>query len=144
MILRMRYRMAEAPLLWLRELTNGVDPARYSVELTGTLLDGGRELWLVHKAPGPRGGAGALYRVALPVYSPRVLPHDLRAQASCDCPEFESGAQRLGGVCKHILMAYCWQGCHAGTGARWLYTDAYLATLRFFRSTNTATEVQHG
>jgi len=144
MILRMRYCMAEAPLQGLLDLTNGVNPARYSVEHTCTLLDDGRELWLVHKAAGPRGGAGALYRVALPVYSPRVLPNDLRATASCTCPDFRFGAQRLGGVCKHVLMCYCWQGCYAGTGERWLYTDAYLATLRFFRSAYTATEVQHG
>jgi len=132
MINPMPFPMRDAPLIQLRFLCNG-DPARYAVELTGTLGAGGRELWLVHKFSGSRGGAAATYRVWLPPYSPRVMPTDLRAQATCDCPEAQSGGSRLGGVCKHALMAYCWQGCHAGTGARWLYTDAYLFTMRAFQ-----------
>jgi hypothetical protein len=132
MINRMPFPMRDAPLIQLRFLCNG-DPARYTVELTGTLGAGGRELWLVHKSSGPRGGAAATYRVWLPPYSPRVMPTDLRAQASCDCPEAQSGATRLGGVCKHMLMAYCWQGCYAGSAARWFYTDAYLFTMRSFQ-----------
>jgi len=132
MVNRMPFPMRDAPLVQLHYLCNG-NPARYAVELTGTLGAGGRELWLVHKTSGPRGGAAATYHVWLPPYSPRVMPTDLRAQASCDCPEAQSGATRLGGVCKHMLMAYAWQGCYAGSAARWFYTDAYLFTMRSFQ-----------
>lgn len=127
MTLRMPYLMSAAPLHRKATLLNNVDASRYTVEVTGTLEPGGRELWLVRKAPGPRGSAGALYRVTLPLYKPRVLPADLRGVAECNCPEFAAGARRLGGVCKHILMAYAWQGAYAGIGARWFYLDVYLA-----------------
>lgn len=140
MVTRASFGMGNAPLTRLRELCNGIDPARYTVRYSGLADDLRCELWLVEKSPGPRGSAGALYRVYLPVYSPRVLPTDLRATATCDCPEAQHGASRLGGVCKHTLMAYCWQGALWGTGARWLYTDVYLATQRYFQ----AMEVQHG
>ena len=43
MISRMSYPMRDAPLIQLRFLCNG-NPARYAVELTGTLGAGGREL----------------------------------------------------------------------------------------------------
>ena len=138
MVTQARFGMGNAPLTWLRELCNGTDPARYTVEYSGNDLR--RELWLVQKSPGHRGSAGALYRVYLPVYSPRVLPTDLITASTCDCPEAQSGGTRLGGVCEHTLMAYAWQGALWGTGARWLYVDAYLATQRYLRTQ----EVQHG
>ena len=124
MVTQARFGMGNAPLTWLRE-----DTARYTVEYSGLANDLRRELWLVEESPGPRGSAGALYRVYLPVYSPRVLPTDLPAAATCDCPEAQSG-----GICKHMLMAYAWQGALWGTGARWLYVDAYLATQRYLRT----------
>jgi hypothetical protein len=122
-----RYSMGQAPLSaeLLRLLCNR-DPQRYELEWAHTYLDGLRELWRVRKHPGPRGAAGALYRVEIPPYRAIDLPRDWIGRAQCNCPEFQTGAQRLGGVCKHILMCYAWQGSYNGNGARWLYLDIWL------------------
>jgi len=127
----------------LRVLCN-TDPRRYQVEWTHAYLDGLRELWIVCKAPGLRGGAGAVYRVIAPPYRFADLPADWRGKVSCECPEAQAGAPRLGGLCKHALMVYAWQGAWNGCGARWLYLDVYLRKFCAGADTHKATEVQHG
>jgi len=139
-----RYSMGDAAVQLAAYLCNGTDPRRYSVQYDGIADCQRGETWLVRKAPGPQGSAGALYRVYLPAYSPRVLPMDLVGVATCDCPEARSGGQRLGGLCKHMLMAYCWQGVFHGTGARWFYADWYLFRQRCFRNEQNEKEVHNG
>jgi hypothetical protein len=133
-----RYSMGHAPIQaeLLRVLCNR-DPNRYEVEWAHTYLDGLRELWWVRRLPGPKGAAGALYRVIAPPYRAIDLPRDWIGKVQCDCPEAQNGATRLGGLCKHALMVYCWQGAYNGTGARWLYTDCYLRKFCAGHDTNT-------
>jgi len=122
-----RYSMEQAPLSaeLLRVLCNR-DPRRYELEWAHTYLDGLRELWWVRRLPGPLGAAGALYRVIAPSHRRADLPSDWIGKAQCDCAEAQNGARRLGGLCKHMLMVYCWQGAYCDNPARWLYTDCYL------------------
>jgi hypothetical protein len=89
-------------------------------------VDGLRELWRVRKYPGPRGAAGALYTVIAPPHRKADLPSDWIGRVQCDCPEAQQGAPRLGGLCKHSLMVYAWQGSWYDNSARWLYLDSYL------------------
>ena len=121
------YGMAVAPLdaELLRVLCNR-DPRRYEVEWSVCYLDGLRELWRVRKYPGPRGAAGALYTVIAPPHRRADLPSDWIGRVQCDCPEAQQGAPRLGGLCKHSLMVYAWQGSYYDNSARWLYLDVYL------------------
>jgi hypothetical protein len=122
-----RYSMEQAPMCaeLLRALCNR-NPNRYEVEWAHVYLDGLRQLWWVRKHPGPLGAAGAFYRVIVPPYNRADLPRDWVGRVQCDCPEAQAGAHRLGGICKHALMVYAWQGAYSGTGARWLYLDGYL------------------
>jgi len=122
-----RYSMEQAPMCaeLLRVLCNR-NPNRYEVEWALTYLDGLREVWWVRKHPGPRGAAGALYRVIAPPHARADLPQHWVGKVQCECPEAQSGGSRLGGLCKHALMVYCWQGSYYGNPARWLYADVYL------------------
>jgi len=131
MMIRAIYGMGVAPLdaELLRVLCNA-DPRRYELEWSCVYLDGLRELWYVRKHVGPRGGAGALYRVEAPPYRFSDLPSDWVGRVQCTCPEAQAGAPRLGGLCKHALMVYAWQGAWNGCGARWLYLDVYLRKFR--------------
>jgi hypothetical protein len=121
------YRMGDAPLqAELNRLLCNRNPQQYELEWRHVYLDGLRELWIVRRQPGPRGAAGALYRVIAPPYRAIDLPRDWIGRVQCDCIEAQNGARRLGGICKHALMVYAWQGAYNGTGARWLYLDCYL------------------
>jgi hypothetical protein len=122
-----RYSMGDAPLqAELNRLLCNRDPNRYEVEWRLTYLDGLREVWWVRKHPGPRGAAGALYRVVAPAHNRVDLPKDWIGRVQCECPEAQTGGSRLGGLCKHALMVYAWQGSHNSNPARWLYLDCYL------------------
>jgi hypothetical protein len=133
------YGMGVAPLDegLLRLLCNR-DPRSYELEWVHTYFDEQRELWWVRKYPGPRGAAGALYRVIVPSHSRADLPHHWVGKVQCDCPEAQSGGSRLGGLCKHALMVYAWQGSHYDNPARWLYLDCYLR--KFCAGHNTHTQ----
>ena len=126
-MVRCLYGMGVAPLdaELLRVLCNR-DPRRYELEWSLTYLDGLREVWAVRRLPGPRGEAGALYRVIAPAHKRTDLPSDWIGKAQCDCAEAQQGAPRLGGLCKHALMVYAWQGSYHENAARWLYLDVYL------------------
>jgi hypothetical protein len=133
-----KYGMAVAPLdEALKHFLCNRDPRRYEIEWAHTYLDGLRELWWVRKYPGPRGAAGALYRVIAPPHRRADLPSDWIGKVQCDCPEAQQGAPRLGGICKHALMVYAWQGSYNDNSARWLYIDCYLR--KFCGDTTTQT-----
>jgi len=122
-----RYSAGDAPLqAELNRLLCNRDPNMYEVEWAHTYTDGLRELWMVRRLPGPRGAAGALYRVIAPPHNRADLPRDWIGKAQCDCAEAQQGAPRLGGLCKHALMVYAWQGSYHENAARWLYLDVYL------------------
>jgi hypothetical protein len=126
-----------------RVLANG-DYARYEVEWALTYLDDMREVWWVRKRPGPRGSAGALYRVVAPRHNRIALPKDWIGQVQCDCPEAQNGATRLGGICKHALMVYCVQGSFYGNPARWLYAEVHVLKFRAGDHTDNTEEATHG
>jgi hypothetical protein len=124
---RLIYGMGVAPLdAELNRLLCNRDPNRYEVEWRLTYLDGLREIWWVRKYPGPQGAPGALYRVVAPPHNRADLPQHWVGKVQCDCPEAQSGGSRLGGLCKHALMVYAWQGSWYDNSARWLYLDSYL------------------
>jgi hypothetical protein len=126
-MMRMVYGMAVAPLdEALKRVLCNRDPRRYELEWAMTYLDGLREVWWVRKYPGPKGAAGALYRVVAPPHNRADLPHNWVGKVQCDCSEAQQGAPRLGGICKHALMVYAWQGSYNCNPARWLYLDVYL------------------
>lgn len=140
-----RYSMSGAPLqAELNRLLCNRDPNRYELEWGLIYLDGLREVWWVRKYPGPKGAAGALYRVVAPPHNRADLPHNWVGKVQCDCPEAQAGAPRLGGVCKHALMVYAWQGSHYGNGARWLYLDVYLRKFCADGSTQDTQEDHNG
>jgi hypothetical protein len=121
------YRMGDAPLqAELNRLLCNRNPQQYELEWRHVYLDGLRELWIVRRLPGPRGAAGALYRVVAPAHNRVDLPRSWIGKVQCDCPESQNGATRLGGLCKHSLMVYAWQGSYYDNPARWLYLDIYL------------------
>jgi hypothetical protein len=140
-----RFGMADAPMAndAKRVLAND-DYTRYEVEWALTYLDDMREVWWVRKRPGPRGAAGALYRVVAPRHDRIALPKDWIGRVQCDCPEAQNGGSRLGGLCKHSLMVYCWQGSYYGNPARWLYAEVHVLKFRAGDHTDTTQEVQHG
>jgi hypothetical protein len=126
-MVRCLYGMGVAPLdAELNRLLCNRDPNRYELEWAQVYLDDRREIWWVRKHPGPRGAAGALYRVIAPPHKRADLPRDWLGKAQCDCAEAQQGAPRLGGLCKHSLMVYAWQGSCHDNPARWLYLDCYL------------------
>jgi hypothetical protein len=142
---RYRIGMADAPMAndAKRVLANG-DYTRYEVEWALTYLDGLREVWWVRKRPGPRGAAGALYRVVAPRHDRLALPKDWIGQVQCDCPEAQNGGSRLGGLCKHALMVYCAQGSFYGNPARWLYAEVYALKFRADGNAQTDKEADNG
>ena len=144
-MVRCIYGMGVAPLdtELLRVLCNR-DPRRYELEWAQVYLDGLREVWWVRKYPGPKGAAGALYRVIAPPHNRADLPRDWIGKVQCDCAEAQTGGSRLGGICKHALMVYGWQGSYYDNSARWLYLDVYLRKICAGHSTYTMQEVQHG
>jgi hypothetical protein len=144
-MMRLIYGMAVAPLdEGLKRVLCNTDPRRYELDWRLTYLDGLREVWWVRKYPGPRGAAGALYRVVAPPHNRVDLPHHWIGTVQCDCPEAQNGAQRLGGLCKHSLMVYAWQGSYYDNPARWLYLDVYLRKFCAGDHTDTTHEVHHG
>jgi len=138
-MVRCLYGMGVAPLdtELLRVLCNR-DPRRYELEWAQVYLDGLREVWWVRKYPGPKGAAGALYRVIAPPHNRADLPHHWVGKVQCDCAEAQTGGSRLGGICKHALMVYGWQGSYYDNSARWLYLDVYLR--KFCAGHNTHTQ----
>ena len=128
---RFIYGMAVAPLdEALKRLLCNCNPSRYELEWAITYLDGLKEVWWVRKHPGPQGAPGALYRVVAPPHRRVDLPSDWVGLVQCECPEAQRGAPRLGGICKHALMVYGWQGSYYCNAARWLYLDCYLRKFR--------------
>lgn len=126
-MVKLTYDMAIAPLdEGLKRLLCNRDPRRYELEWLMVCSDERRELWWVRKYPGPKGAAGALYRVVAPLHNRADLPHHWIGKVQCDCAEAQNGGQRLGGLCKHALMVYAWQGSFYDNPARWLYLDVYL------------------
>ena len=144
-MVRLIYGMGVAPLdAELNRLLCNRDPNRYEVEWRLTYLDGLREVWWVRKYPGPKGAPGALYRVVAPPHNRADLPQHWVGKVQCDCLEAQSGGSRLGGLCKHALMVYAWQGSYYDNSARWLYLDVYLRKFCAGDHTDTNQEVQHG
>jgi len=140
-----RFGMADAPMAndAKRVLANG-DYTRYEVEWALTYLDDMREVWWVRKRPGPRGAAGAVYRVVAPRHNRVDLPQHWVGRVQCECPEAQSGGHRLGGLCKHALMVYAWQGSWYDNSARWLYLDVYLRKFCADGNTHTDEEANNG
>jgi hypothetical protein len=132
------YGMPVAPLdEALKRVLCNANPHRYEVEWRLTYLDGLREVWWVRKYPGPKGAPGALYRVVAPPHNRADLPQHWIGKVECECPEAQSGGSRLGGLCKHSLMVYAWQGSWYDNSARWLYLESYLR--KFCADPNTDT-----
>jgi hypothetical protein len=126
-MVRCLYGMGVAPLREeLNRLLCNRNPQQYELEWSHVYLDGLRELWIVRRLPGPKGAAGALYRVIAPPHRRADLPSDWIGKVQCDCAEAQNGATRLGGICKHALMTYAWQGSTCDNPARWLYLEVYL------------------
>jgi hypothetical protein len=126
-MVRCIFGMGIAPLdEGLKRLLCNRDPRRYELEWEHVYLEGMREVWWVRKHPGPKGEAGALYRVIAPPHNRADLPQHWVGKVQCDCAEAQNGASRLGGICKHGLMVYAWQGAWNCNASRWLYLDVYL------------------
>jgi hypothetical protein len=140
-----RIGLADAPMAndAKRVLANG-DYTRYEVEWAHTYLDDMREIWWVRKRPGPRGAAGAVYRVVAPRHNRADLPQHWVGRVQCDCPEARNGGSRLGGICKHALMVYCAQGSWYGNPARWLYAEVHVLKFRAGDHTDNTEEATHG